>query len=293
MTAIQRVNSPAGVSLMIASAVLFGVIFYLAGIVNVPTENVVAWRNIITTACYAAVLCVPRARAALKRHLKVVRAQRGGWAIVLLLSCIITVQLWLFIWGPAQGQALDVALGYLLLPLVLVVAGRFVFHDQMSKVQWVAVLMALLAVLGKIAVSGGVAWPVLVVSLGYTFYFMLRRHTGFDAAPGFGLEMAVMSPVMIAVVLTQPVASVTAPDVLGLVLIGVLGTLAMVMYLGASVRLSMPMFGLLSYIEPVLLMVVALLLGELLTGVDAFVYGLLAAALVLLSIDGFWRSRPR
>ena len=35
------------------------------------------------------------------------------------------VQLWLFLWAPLHGRALPVSLGYFLLPLVMVLAGRF------------------------------------------------------------------------------------------------------------------------------------------------------------------------
>lgn len=293
MSGAQRTNSPAGVALMLGSSVMFGVIFFLAGVVNVPWEHIIAWRVLITLACYAAMLCVPRCRSALKNYLSVVRAQRAGWVIVAALSCLVTVQLWLFVWAPVTGHALDVALGYLLLPLVLVVAGRFVFHDRMTKLQWIAVSLATVAVLAKTIIAGGMAWPVLVVAAGYTLYFMVRRHTRFDATPGFGVEMALMSPVMIWLLLSQPVAPVVLLDAVGVVAIALVGTLAMFLYLGSSVRLTMPVFGLLSYVEPVLLLVVALILGEVLAPGDAAVYGLLTVALAILSVDGFRQKFAR
>uniref|UniRef100_UPI001ABB48BD hypothetical protein n=1 Tax=Cumulibacter soli TaxID=2546344 RepID=UPI001ABB48BD len=58
-------------------------------------------------------------------------------------------------------------------------------------------------------------------------------------------------------------------------------------HLGASRLLSLPLFGLLSYVEPVLLFVASLVLGETLTAIDAISYSLLAIALAVLALGGF------
>jgi chloramphenicol-sensitive protein RarD len=71
------------------------------------------------------------------------------------------------------------------------------------------------------------------------------------------------------------------------------GAVAMTAYLAASRLLTLPVFGLLSYVEPVLLVGVALLLGDVIAGWDVVVYALLAGALGLLSLDGFRAARSR
>lgn len=50
--------------------------------------------------------------------------------------------------------------------------------------------------------------------------------------------------------------------------------------------LSLSLFGMLSYLEPVLLLGASLLLGEVLTIADAFVYVPIVAALLLLGLSG-------
>ena len=79
----------------------------------------------------------------------------------------------------------------------------------------------------------------------------------------------------------------------GLLAVGMIGGVAMVLYLAASSLLSMPVFGLLSYAEPVLQVVVAVLLGERMQGADLLVYGILAIALGLLAFEGFRAGRRR
>ncbi|WP_054821756.1 hypothetical protein [Arthrobacter sp. JCM 19049] len=43
---------------------------------------------------------------------------------------MVGVQLWLFVWAPAHGKALDASLGFLLLPITLVLGGRLVFKSR-------------------------------------------------------------------------------------------------------------------------------------------------------------------
>src|SRR5699024_7200636 len=76
-----------------------------------------------------------------------------------------------------------------------------------------------------------------------------------------------------------------------LIVIGIASVVAMSAYVGASSLLPMPMFGLLSYVEPMLLVVVAIILGEQMQGADALVYAILAVALTLLALAGFRDAR--
>lgn len=61
----------------------------------------------------------------------------------------------------------------------------------------------------------------------------------------------------------------------------------------AARLLRIPLFGLLGYVELVLLVVVSFMLGERMTGGDIVTYGLLAVALVVLAIDGYRAARRR
>ncbi|XQN47855.1 permease, partial [Glutamicibacter creatinolyticus] len=77
----------------------------------------------------------------------------------------------------------------------------------------------------------------------------------------------------------------------GVAVIAVCGAVAMVAYLAASRLLPLPLFGLLSYLEPLILVAVALLLGERLAPTDLAVYGLLALALLILGFEALRAPR--
>ena len=73
---------------------------------------------------------------------------------------------------------------------------------------------------------------------------------------------------------------------IGLLTIGLVSAAALLLYLRASELLPFGLFGLLTYVEPVLLAVVSItILGESLTPVDLLAYGPIAVALCLLGIE--------
>ena len=91
----------------------------------------------------------------------------------------------------------------------------------------------------------------------------------------------------------QPLLMVLLP------LLGVLSAVALGLYMAASRWLPMALFGLLTYVEPVLLVGVALLLGERVLPEQVWTYGLVFAAVAVLVIEGLrqWlrdaRIRPQ
>ena len=68
--------------------------------------------------------------------------------------------------------------------------------------------------------------------------------------------------------------------------LGIVSAVALSLYMAASGLLPMGLFGLLSYVEPILLVLVALLLGESLAPGQWPLYALVFAAVALLVLDG-------
>jgi len=280
-------SSPKGVFASVLASVLFGVIFFLAGQLSSSAEVVFAWRVVATLSLYLVALCHPAARRALGLLWRRLIVRWWMPLIALLLTTIVGVQLWLFMWAPMNGHGLDAGLGYLLLPISLVLCGRFLMRAHVSRSQWIVVALAVVAVGIKIAATPQLSWVTWAICIPYAVYFVLRQRFGLDGPMVFGVELAVLSPVAAWFLLAASPGPLPAAELTGLITVGFVGGIAMVLYLAASSMLSMPVFGLLSYVEPVLLVVVALLLGEHMQGADVAVYGILAVALAVLGVDGF------
>ncbi len=169
---------------------------------------------------------------------------------------LMAVQWFMFVWAPLTGHMLDLTMGYFLMPLVLVLAGRVFYNEHLRALQRIAVFLAVMSMLYELWRVGGLSWVTIVCAVGYPPYFMLRRWMGFDAFTGFFLEMLVMSPLALYLVISLAPAHafVESPQLWYLLPgLGLLSTFAFAAMLGASRLLPLGLLGILSYVEPVLL----------------------------------------
>ena len=284
------VGQSRGVALSLLASSLFGVTFYLSGVVDASATAVFGWRMVITAALYLALLSAVAGRRRLRSLWERIRAKPTTAAVLLCTSFLAGSQMWLFTWAPANDYGLDASLGYLLLPIGLVLVGRVGFGEAVSPAQWLAVAIAVVAVAVKLVATGSLSWVTFAVVVGYGLYFGVRRWFSLEGPEVFGAEVVLMLPVTVVFIATLRGAPTVSGQLL-VVVISVLGAVAMTAYVTSAGMLSLPMFGLLSYAEPVGLFVSSLLLGERLTVVSGLAYGLLAVALAVLAIAGFRERR--
>ena len=280
-----------GVLASIVASALFATIFLISGFLSgIGPNEVYGWRIVLTLLVLLPVYAlVPGRRAEMAALLGRIRARPGLLAYGAIASCLVGVQLWLFMYAPMNGFALATSLGYFLLPLVMVVVGRLFFAEKLSRWQQIAVSFAAVGVGHQLVFAGGMAWPTLLICLGYPVYFAARRRARFESNAAFTLEILFLTPLAVYFILVgdrDPGSSLVPVFAIGL-----LGAVAMFLYLGASSLLSLSLFGLLSYVEPVLLLVAAVVMGEQLLLRDAFTYVPIIVALVVLALDGFRSAR--
>ena len=283
--------SPRGVLASVASSVFFGVLyFFTPQLAPLSAESVWAIRVVFAVPCIAIVLLSLR-----DWHLFTETAARIRRRPLLLLGilasgALLAAQLWVFAWGPLHGRGLQVALGYFLLPLVLVLVGKLVYRDQLRWWQWLAAGCAAVGVIFELVRVGGISWETLLVALGYPVYFVLRRSLGTNHMGGQLWEMSVALPLAIALTtleLTRGTAFAENPRLWWLApAVAITAAIALLLYIVASKLLPLSTFGLLSYLEPALLMVAALLLGETIAREELFSYGAIWAAVLIVVAGG-------
>jgi len=291
-------NASRGVAASLGASALFVVLFLIPPLLEPLEPNAIfAWRVVTTipflTALFLLLRQWPDVRAVAGR----LRRRPALIVVVVVDGLLLSVQLWLFGWAPQSGHGLDAALGYLLMPLLMVAVGLFLHRERLVPLRLAAVLAALVGVVAAIALAGGISWATVVIAVGYPLYFTIRRHWGLDSVGALWFELVVLLPVVLVILLQPAQLALVAANpslVWGIIGLGVIGGGALLLYLVASRVLSFGTFGLLSYLEPVLLVVVSVVvLHEVLTPADALVYGPIALALVLLAIESTRRTPPR
>ncbi|WP_027796869.1 EamA family transporter RarD [Paraburkholderia acidipaludis] len=281
-----------GIALSVAASALFALMSaYTLLLAPLSGLDIFAWRVIWTMPGALALLLV-RGRWPQLRALVVRMVQEPRMALALALSAaLLGLQLWLFLWAPLHGDMLEVSLGYFLLPLIMVLVGRFYYHERLDGLQWLAVVCAAVGVAHELWATHAFSWPTLLVAFGYPPYFVLRRKIHADSLATFAVEMVLLTPVAVFEAWAGgSMALLDARPFLEFVLLpglGALSTVALASYLKASRLLPMALFGILGYVEPVLLVIVSVtLLGEHLGARELATYVPIWLAVGLTALHG-------
>lgn len=280
-----------GVALSVLASITFGVLyFYTQFLQPLDSEETFAWRMLSTLPFVTLFMWWSGDLKHVAEIFRRVLQQPLLLLWLLISSFLCTTQLWLFLWGPINGRGLEVSLGYFLLPLVMVLVGCVLYKEKLSSWQMLAVALAVLGVGHEIWRIGSVAWETVYVALAYPLYFFLRRQFKTDNLGGFWWDLFLILPVAfyLGFVYSDSMALLLNYShliwaVLGL---GFLSALGLGSYILASRYLPFVIFGLLSYLEPVLLAFASMMLGERVEADEWLTYIPIWLAVLLLVIEG-------
>jgi chloramphenicol-sensitive protein RarD len=268
---------------------LFAVMYFYTSLMKpLSGEEIFGWRMLLTLPCVTLFLLYSGDWKLVRALTARVRQKPIMVGAMLVSASLMSVQLWLFMWAPLHGRSLQVSLGYFLLPLTMILTGRVVFGEHMSRLQKIAAGCALIGVGNELFRLGSISWETLVVALGYPLYFVLRRKLKTDNLGGLWWDMLLIIPLALTFIWRgNPSALEAFPRLYLLIpILGAISALALVSYIVASRLLAFSVFGLLSYVEPVLLVVVALLLGESIQRDEWMTYLWIWAAVMVLVFEG-------
>lgn len=289
ITAMQPMTK--GTIAAVLSNLLFSILF-LFGVFLQPLSGtqVAAWRMVMMLISLIILITLLKQWQHVADYLKTLKTPKD-WLIFVLPTPILGAQIWLFMWGPVNGLGLDVTLGYFLYPLVMIVIGRFFYHESMSLLQWLATGFAALGILYDVLQHGSISWATLFVCLGYPPYYLMRRKLAVPPITGLLSDLVLLLPVVIAVLIqSNGLATLMAVPKLWylLPLLGIISTGAMSLTMNASRYLPVSLFGTLCYLEPVFLFIFSLTILSAHTeeGGSIIMYGMLFVALMLMVIDG-------
>ncbi|EKO3941546.1 EamA family transporter RarD [Vibrio fluvialis] len=287
----KTMHTPLGVTLNVIASALFALMFaYTALLQELKGEEIYGWRILLTFPLLTLFILLRGYWSQVATLFQRLRTERFFWLSRIVSSFLIGIQLWLFMWAPVNGYGLSVSLGYFIMPITMVVVGRFAFKDRMSRFQQLACLFALVGVINQLAISQTLSWPTLMVCLGYPIYFWLRYKTDTNHIGGLWFDMMLSLPFSLYFIFHSghvlQALSINL-DLLWLILgLGAISALALAFQSLSAPHLNLTLFGLLVYVEPVLLLLVALLLGESIYAGEWPTYIAIWLAVVVLMMEG-------
>ncbi len=286
-----------GVALAVLSNLLFGVLYaYSSFLAPLSGTQVFIWRML---AMWAALIGYLVISGRLSTHIDKLKSLRSlkQWAWLLLPTPIFLSQFWLFMWAPVNGQGVQTAMGYFLFPLMMVVFGCVLFGEKLSRLQWLAVGFAALGVGSEIVRTQSVSWATLWVCGTYPLYYILRRLQGIGAVTGLLVDLTIFAPFALAYLFFIAPSSLSLVGGSGFFIamlagLGILSVLAMKTNVDASQMLPVNVYGMMSYLEPALLFILAVtVLGNPFESAMIYSYGLIWLGIVFLIIHGIRQLR--
>ena len=294
---VQQRTLMMGVALAVLSNVLFGVLYaYSSFLAPLSGTQVFIWRML---AMWAALIGYLLISGRLGFHMDKLKALGSvkQWAWLLLPTPIFLSQFWLFMWAPVNGQGVQTAMGYFLFPLMMVVFGCVLFGEKLSRLQWLAVAFAAVGVGSEIVRTQSVSWATLWVCGTYPVYYILRRLQGIGAVTGLLVDLTIFAPFALAYLFFIAPSSLSLVSGSGffiamLVGLGVMSVLAMKTNVDASQMLPINVYGMMSYLEPALLFILAItVLGNPFESAMIYSYGLIWVGIACLIAHGVRQLR--
>lgn len=272
------------------SSVLFSLMF-LFGLFMQPLSGtqVASWRILMMLLSLVLLVSATKQWQHVFNYLKTLKTPKE-WLLFVLPTPILGGQIWLFMWGPVNGFGLDVTLGYFLLPLVMILIGRFFYNESMSRLQGLAAMCAALGIGYDLWQYGSISWVTLFACFGYPPYYLLRRKLAVPPITGLLSDLTLLTPVVLAMLYVNGGFGMAAQSKSLWYLLPLLGgfsALAMSLTMVASSKLPVSLFGALSYLEPMLLFVfsITVLNQSLDEGGSLFMYAMITLALVFMIIE--------
>jgi chloramphenicol-sensitive protein RarD len=207
---------------------------------------------------------------------------------------------WLgFLWAVDHQQVVASSLGYFLTPLVNVLLGMLVLKERLSRREWLAIALAIVAVGNELVALGTLPWISLFLAITFGSYGLLRKQVPVDAISGLCLETLAMLPICLAYAAWQGwqghAVFTLAGDTTTLLLItsGILTALPLMAFAAATQRLDLAMVGMLMYINPTMQFLTAVyLFGEPLQPQRLVSFALIWIGLLIFT-SGSWLKLDR
>ncbi len=175
----------------------------------------------------------------------------------LFLGALLLTGNWLvYVWGVNAGHVIETSLGYFLVPLVNVAAGRWILHEHLRRAQWIAIGLAAAGVALLVLQVGRPPWIALTLAATWGGYSLLRKQSTLGAIPGLAAETLVLAPLALAYLAWRHVegAGVLGRDDLPTHLLvasaGLVTAVPLLLFAYGAKRVRLSTLGLLQYLAP-------------------------------------------
>ncbi|MET3961348.1 chloramphenicol-sensitive protein RarD [Marmoricola sp. OAE513] len=260
-----------------------------AGALEILSHRI-AWSVITMTAVLLLTSRVPFFRALL--------ADRRARALLVLAAVVIAVNWGTYIWGVNHHRVVETSLGYFINPLVTVLMGVLILGERLRRLQWIALAVAAVAVVGLTVEYGRPPWVALILAFSFGTYGLAKKQAGVEATESLTFETLVLAPVAVGYLIWAGTRGEShfltdgTGHALLMVLTGVVTAVPLLFFGVAAIRVPMTTLGLLQYLAPFIQFVLGVtFLDEHMSAMRWAGFLLVWIALVLFTVDSLRHHR--
>ena len=208
-------------------------------------------------------------------------------------SSLIAMNWFVYIWSVNSGHVVDASLGYYFNPLVNMLLGFIVYHDRLRRLQWVAVVLAVLGVMNQVFLIGRFPWISVFLGVTFGLYGLVRKLMRVESLPGLFFETTILlvpAAVYLGYLAVLGVGALggnsSLPSNTLLLGAGAVTSLPLLAFAFGTRRLSLVTVGVLQYLAPTCMFLLGVFLyGEVFTRAHLVTFALIWGGVAIYTID--------
>ncbi|VWX38073.1 EamA family transporter RarD [Exiguobacterium oxidotolerans] len=256
-------NKP-GLFATLGAYVIWGLLpIYWKLLASVSSEAILANRIVWSFLFLLLLLYLQKALPKLTTAFKNQRTRR----LFFLNGIIISMNWFIYIWAVNHNFIVEASLGYYINPLVSIVFGVFFFKEKLSRIEWIAILLATIGVLILTIGYGEFPWISLALAFSFGFYGVVKKQRPLEATVSLTLETLAPLPLALLFISYLGVQGTSTfshtPFVTaGLLLTGVITAVPLLLFGFGAQRIPYTVVGFLQFVAPTLSLAIGVLLYD-------------------------------
>ncbi len=278
-----------GLFATLAAYVIWGLLpIYWKLLASVSSEEILAHRIVWSFIFLLLLLYVQKALPKFTGALKNPFTRR----LFFLNGLIISMNWFIYIWAVNHNFIVEASLGYYINPIVSIIFGVFFFREKLSRIEWLAILLATIGVLILTIGYGKFPWISLALAFSFGFYGVVKKQRPLESTVSLTIET--LAPLPIALLFLgymgvsgQETFTLSGFVTTGLVLTGIITAVPLLLFGFGAQRIPFTVVGFLQFVAPTLSLAIGVLLyGEPFTRTHLVAFTFIWSAAFVFTLNG-------
>ncbi|MBS2098320.1 EamA family transporter RarD [Carboxylicivirga linearis] len=237
-----------------------------------------------------------------KLHLKQIFRNKKSFLTLVVTGLLVGSNWGVYIYGVNAGHIVEASLGYYITPLVNVVLGMIFLKERLSKLQIIALLLAVSAVAYLTIDYGRFPWISIYLAFSFGLYGLLKKKSGVEPMPALAIETMVLTPFALVYIIggiidgSGHLFNGTLLTNILFIVAGVVTTLPLYWFAQGTKRIPLTSVGFMQYIAPTIMLLLGIFLyneGFPIEKQIAFASIWLALVFYSIAVIGKFRKRHK